>query len=196
MAKRMHWLVNNLLSIARIDAGSVKIQRETIALDDVLAEWWTPFAARAQERRLRVTWNVSPGAAIETDREFLHVVVSNLMDNAVCYTPAGGAVQIDVPADGSISIANTAVDLKPELAQHVFDPFWRHSETREEVGTHAGIGLSLCRKIIEMLGGQITARISPEGNLFTMRLEVGRRVSPATQPTGSRPDIRSELAAR
>jgi two-component system heavy metal sensor histidine kinase CusS len=172
IAKRLHWLVNNLLSISRIEAGNVQFDRQPVPIARALPEWWEPFAARAAERRLRLEWELAPGASLETDPEFLRVVVTNLFDNAVSYTPEGGTIRIAAGTGGNISIANKAVDLTAEAGERVFDPFWRGSDAREAVSAHAGLGLSLSKKIIENLGGRISAQVQPRESLFIVRLEM------------------------
>ena len=172
MAKRMHWLVNNLLSITRLERGNVQLQRHSVVIEDTLPEWWKPFTASAEGRGIRVAWKLEPGAKLQTDPEFLRVVVANLFDNAVCYTPNGGTIRIEADAAGNISVANQSVDLRRDSVEHVFDPFWRNTESREDVGTHAGLGLSLCKKIVELLGGRISARVKESDGLFVVRVEL------------------------
>jgi signal transduction histidine kinase len=172
MAKRLHWLVNNLLSITRIEAGNVRLQRRPLALREALLEWWRPFASRAEECGLRVEWAIEPGATLTTDPEFLRVVVTNLFDNAVSYTPAAGTIRIEAGAQGNICVANKAVDLSAAVLERVFDPFWRNSAAREGEGAHAGLGLSLCKKITELLGGRISARVKESESVFVVHLEM------------------------
>jgi signal transduction histidine kinase len=172
IAKRMNWLVNNLLSITRVEAGDVPLQTHELLVESALAEWWQPFEARAGERRLRVDWKVEPGTRLTTDPEFLRVVLTNLFDNAVSYAPEGGAIRVEALPNGSISVANEAVAVNPELLKHAFDPFWRDAATEGDSVAHAGLGLNLCRKIMDLLGGRIRAQIEESGQLFVVRLNV------------------------
>jgi two-component system heavy metal sensor histidine kinase CusS len=172
IAKRMNWLVNNLLSITRIEAGNVQLQPQEVIVVNALSEWWRPFESRATERGLRVDWAIEPGARLKTDAEFLRVVVTNLYDNAVSYTPEGGAIRIEADLRGNISVANRAVALSTEVIQHAFDPFWRNAESRGGGVPHAGLGLNLCKKIIELLGGRISAQVKEPECLFVVRLEM------------------------
>jgi signal transduction histidine kinase len=172
IAKRMNWLINNLLSITRIEAGNVQLHRQTVKIERALSEWWSPFAERAHDRCLEVTWEIAPGAKLQTDPEFLRVVMTNLFDNAVSYTPEGGAIHIKADLQANISVANNALGLNEAVVQRVFDPFWRNSESREQVGKHAGLGLDLCKKIVTLLGGRITAQIKEPEGMFEVRLEI------------------------
>ena len=172
IAKRLHWLITNLLSATRIDAGSVQLQSHEVRLENALTEWWEPFINRARERNLRVDWTIESGASIETDPEFLRVVVTNLYDNAVSYTPEGKAIRVGADSRGNILVGNDALELNPEILDRVFDPFWRNTETRNDVGVHVGLGLNLCKKIIELLGGKISANVRDYEDWFEVRLEM------------------------
>ncbi|MBI1841910.1 MAG: HAMP domain-containing protein [Verrucomicrobia bacterium] len=172
IAKRMHWLVNNLLSIARIEAGNVKLHRRSVRLRSELIEWWNPFTVRARERGLQVEWRIPQGAEIHTDGEFLRVVMSNLFDNAVSYAPEGGTVLIRAEGDGSVSVGNLSPELDPQTINRIFEPFWRSNESRSDAGAHAGLGMSLSRKILELLGGTIRAEIDSNSRWFVASIQI------------------------
>lgn len=171
IAKRMHWLVSNLLSVTRIEAGNVRLQTREICLSEYLREWWEPFQSTADEKGLVLDWQVDPNVVIETDPEFLRVVVSNLFDNAVAYTPAERSIRVEVSSEGGVAIANQALNLDAKIVDRVFDPFWREDESRDQVGIHVGLGLNLCHKIVTMLGGTISAEVKEYDELFEVRLE-------------------------
>jgi signal transduction histidine kinase len=168
IAKRMNWLVANLLSLARLEAGNVKLHPQPIALDTALAEWWKPFESQAQERRLRVAWKVEPGMCLRTDPEFLRVVVTNLFDNAVSYAREGGPICIEAGRDGVINVANEAVAVNAETVRRAFDLYWRSIESPEQKTGHAGVGLNLCRRIVELLGGRIGVEFREVGQMFVV----------------------------
>jgi signal transduction histidine kinase len=172
IAKRMNWLVNNLLSITRIEAGNVQLEKHDVGIASALAEWWKPFENRATERSLSVEWQIDPGARIETDLEFFRVVVTNLFDNAVSYAPEGGTIRIHATSEGTISVANPANGLKAEVIERAFEPFWRNAGATDGEVAHAGLGLNLCKKIIELLGGRISAHLKQPDGLFVVRLEM------------------------
>ena len=137
-----------------------------------LPEWWLPFAARAELRGIQVNWELVPGTKLQTDPDFLRVVVANLFDNAVSYTPPGGIVRIKANARGHISVANHAAGVKAAIVQHVFDPFWRNSQAREQAEHHAGLGLDLCKRIMVLLGGRISAHVQEQEGMFEIRVEM------------------------
>jgi signal transduction histidine kinase len=170
IAARSNWLINNLLSMTRIEAGNVQLHRHLVELEPVLRQWWTPFAARAEARGMRVVWEIEPAAKLETDPEFLRVVVTNLFDNAVSYTPEGGTIRIQSDRPGNILVSNQALGLTAATSARVFDPCWRNDGARESGSHHAGLGLHLCQKIVALLGGRITARVREQDSIFEVSL--------------------------
>jgi signal transduction histidine kinase len=171
IAKRMNWLVANLLSLARLEAGNVKLKLQPIAMDNALAEWWKPFESRAEERGLRIAWKIEPGMCLQTDPEFLRVVVTNLFDNAVSYARKGGTITIETGRNGMIVVANEALAVNAETVRRAFELYWRDIGSPQVPG-HAGVGLNLCRRIVELLGGRIGAEFSEFGQMFVVSVNM------------------------
>jgi len=168
----MQAMVDNLLALARADAGQVDLVAEPVDLDEILKECWVPFAARAAERRLRVEWAVDPAALLQTDRGTLRLILQNLLGNAVAYADPGGLVRIETrERDGRMEmiILNSGNKLTPEQAGHVFERFWRGDAARTEAGLHCGLGLALCQKLTGVLGGSISVQ-SAVGGVFSVTL--------------------------
>jgi len=171
IARQMQTMVDNLLALARAEAGQLEMLREPVAVDALLRECWAALADRAQARGLRVAWQTNP-CVLQTDREKLRLVLGNILDNAVTYADAGGQVWICTGLhDGNVElcIANTGSQLSPHQAEHVFERFWRGDAARSDAGVHCGLGLSLARKIVTLLGGSIAVE-STAGGIFTIRL--------------------------
>lgn len=172
---QMQALVNNLLSLARLEAGKVAATRSALAIADLVEECWRPFAGRAAERGLRLDWRLDRALRVESDREKLRLVLHNLFDNAVSYTDAGGAVRIEVgcepPAGLRLRVVNTGCAVPAAQIHRVFDRFWRGDAARAATGVHCGIGLSLCQKLVALLGGGIEAAATVAGEFaITVRL--------------------------
>jgi len=167
-------VVENLLTLARIDAGQAKLHRERFPLNELVRDEWRPLAKRALARRLSVQWNLCDGLEVNTDRAKLQLIVRNLLDNAVGYTDTGGRITVTSEwkeTKAVVTITNTHPGLSPAQVDRVFDRFWRGSVARKETGIHSGLGLSLCQSLTESLGGSITATSGKEGQ-FQIRLEV------------------------
>jgi signal transduction histidine kinase len=173
IAQGMHALVNNLLILARADARQLPTRLERVAVAPFLAECWSGFASRANEKRLEVAWQVDQDFAVAADSEQMQVVFANLFDNAVTYANDGGWVRVSaaqLKSQTVVTIANSGCRLSAADATHVFDRFWRGDAARSETGLRCGVGLSLCRKIVELLGGTITACVQNEVFSVTVTL--------------------------
>ncbi len=157
----------NLLQLARLEAGTEKIETALLDIARFLRTAWKPFFDRAEAKDLTVRWKLSEGiGAFATSPELLRVAATNLFDNAVEYTPSGGSIDISAALDArdalEISIANTTSMLDAEEIPRMFERFWRTADTGVVSQGHSGIGLSLSRKIAEALGGTLAA--SPDGS--------------------------------
>lgn len=176
IARQMRSLVENLLTMARAEGGQLALGREAVDAGALVRESWQGFAERAAGRGLRVEWKGEASRAVETDGEKLRLIVRNLLDNAVSYTPAGGAVAISQGCAGSgweLSVRNSGCGLSAEEVERVFDRFWRADASRTETEVHAGLGLSLSRRLAELLGGTLAARREGEEFVISLRLPCG-----------------------
>jgi len=158
----MQILVDNLLSLARLEAGKVMIERSAFDLSALLVECWKPCQARAEEGGVQLAWAVPAGTQLVGDREKLRLVLQNLFNNAVSYVERGGDISLNGGVDGAgltLRLANSGCRLRPEQLGQVFERFWRGDAARSGTGVHCGLGLALCRKIVELLQGRITAGV-------------------------------------
>jgi two-component system sensor histidine kinase QseC len=167
----MHVMVDNLLTIARADAGQLERVADRFELRELIQECWGQYEARAAERGLRIEWHLEGACPLETDREKLRLVVNNLMDNAVSYADEGGRVVFYAAVyDGrcEMEVSNSGCALSAQEVGRVFERFWRGDIARSETGVHCGLGLSLCRKLIDLLGGSI--QVLASGGMFTVKI--------------------------
>jgi len=179
---QMQTMVQNLLCLARMEAGQVQVVRECVDVAALLRECWAMVDREAAERRLRITWELANPCLVETDGHKLRQVFQNLLDNAVSYTNEGGSIAVQAKANDSqalIEITNTGCRLSPEEIERVFDRFWRGDGTRGDTG-HCGLGLSLAQRIVALLKGDIQAESMTDGR-FQVRVSIGlpvRRLGP------------------
>ena len=165
-------LVDNLLSLARADAGHVEVASERVRLGDLLEECWMSLEQQATARALGVDWRLGEGCELDTDPELLRLVLFNVLGNAVAHADQGGSVHIESSCDGSrleLRITNSGSTLGAEQARHVFERFWQGDAARAATGVHCGLGLALAEKLVSLLGGSIAAE-SVAGGEFTVRL--------------------------
>ena len=174
ITERMQSMVENLLLLARADAGQLAVQRQIVNVPALLKESWLMFEHRADGRNLRVQWNVPEQAEADTDADKLRIIFQNLFDNAVCYCNEGGVMRVGCStrdADLSIEIANSGSTVAAEDVPHLFQRFWRGDQERSETQTHCGLGLSLSQRLATLLGGTITIQTSSGGE-FLVRLTI------------------------
>jgi signal transduction histidine kinase len=168
-------LVDDLMDLARLEVGRLSIRLQPVALDtlvDEVVEWAGPLArSGGLELLVDVPGDLPP---LVSDAARLRQVVRNLLSNAVKFTRAGGVSLVARPAGADaveIAIADTGIGIAPEDIPRIFDDFRQvdQSSTREFAGT--GVGLSLVRKLLGVLGGSLLVESAPgEGSVFTVRL--------------------------
>jgi two-component system sensor histidine kinase QseC len=172
--RQMERIVENLLHLARADAGQLEIHTEPVELEETARASWVPFADAADQRDLHVTWKSEGPCRVRTDPEKLRLVLRNLLGNAVAHADRGGTIEIVSECDNGtveFSVKNSGSALTPEEAGHVFDRFWRGDQARSSNGQHCGLGLSLCKTLIELMGGRITATSTKRGD-FEVRIQL------------------------
>jgi len=177
--ERLSALVDDLLSLARVDAGELRLELAPVAADGVIEEIYQSMAPLARrERQVTVVCDVAPALPpVLTDRARLAQVVLNLVRNAVTYTPAGGIVSIGLHlADGAwlaLTVADTGVGIAPEDLEHIFERFYRADESRARASGGFGLGLTIVRDLVVAMGGSITVESAVDkGSLFRLLLPV------------------------
>lgn len=172
ICRQMQQMVENLLELARADAGQLEVASEAADLVALLKDCWMPFAHRAAERRLEVAWELPESCPVTTDRTKVRLILNNIFDNAVTYADAGGQVTIALHPDNgrvNVSISNTGSRVAEVDVGRVFDRFWRGDAARTAKGNgrRYGLGLPLCQKLVTLLGGSINA-LTTSGGTFAV----------------------------
>jgi two-component system phosphate regulon sensor histidine kinase PhoR len=159
-ARRMQHLVDDLLDLSRAESG--RWQPAPAALDpgSVAREAWAALGARATGRTVDLRVEVPEGLVLYADPDAARQVLTNLLDNALRYTPEGGRIVVRAePANGGVSlqVSDTGSGIAREHLPRVFERFYRAdpSRARSEGGT--GLGLSIVRHLVESHGGRVTA---------------------------------------
>src|SRR5262249_35433309 len=144
------------LAMARLESGTVHVNRQWHALDDVIGAVLTRLRRRIGDRRIEVDASRAP-PLVWLDGEVIVQVPSDLVDNALEHLGSDRPIAIAASAEGglTISVSDQGVGLRPGEEQRVFEKFYR---TRQESATGgAGLGLSICRAVIDAHGGRIWA---------------------------------------
>jgi len=151
-AARLNRIVNNLLSMSRIETGSFEPDRQAVAVDELIADRVRQLDRVLVGRRVEVC--VSPDLPlVDADYSQLDQVVTNLMENAARHTPPGTVIRIHAHPEGSmmsLSVSDDGPGIPPEEQATVFEPF-----TRGAGASSSGVGLAICKAIVEAHGGTI-----------------------------------------
>ncbi|GIW92494.1 MAG: hypothetical protein KatS3mg110_0535 [Pirellulaceae bacterium] len=174
---RLQRLIDNLLNLARIEAGVVKVQKQPLAANEVLAEAFRVVQPAAERKKIEMVSDLSPlHLPVFADRDMLLQAAINLLSNAVKYTPDGGKVTLRSRLSDSwvvFEVEDTGVGLSPEDAQRVFEKFYR-VEKNSRMASGTGLGLPLAKHIVEDVhGGKITVESQlGKGSTFRVTLPV------------------------
>ncbi len=181
---RMHRLALDLLDLARLDAGTADLQMTPLDLTVLLGavtEKLSPLAARAG-----VTVSAQSDALppLVGDGDRLAQVFTNLVDNALKFTPAGGEVTLTARQEGAeavVEVRDTGQGIAPEVLPHIFERFYQSDASRVRGERHgAGLGLAIAREIVAAHGGKISVRSQlGQGTAFIVRLPLAQ---PQPQP--------------
>ncbi|WP_150598240.1 heavy metal sensor histidine kinase, partial [Pseudomonas fluorescens] len=171
----MAQLVNDMLYLAKADHGLLMPKREPLTLADeadALLEFFAPLAEDAA-----VTLSREGTAQIEGDRSMLRQALSNLLDNALRFTPASGEVRLaiqDLPNAVRVSVENTGGAISAQLLPRLFDRFYRADPARQEGSSeHAGLGLAITQSIVRAHGGTIHCESDRRWTRFVIELPKG-----------------------
>lgn len=171
---RMTKLVNELLDLARMEAGHIELYKDKISLRPYLERIHRKFASLAKERGIHLELVFEADVEqfdIDTDR--IEQVLTNLIDNAMRHTPAGGTVTISVKGDNplKLEISDTGSGIPQEDLPFVFERFYKADKARTRGRAGTGLGLAIAKNIIESHEGTITVHSKlGEGTTFTISL--------------------------
>jgi signal transduction histidine kinase/CheY-like chemotaxis protein len=175
-------LINEILDLAKVEAGALTLSMEPVALDEVLAECRSMIGPLAAARGIRTQFPDAPGVRVQADRTRLKQVLLNLLSNAVKYNRDAGEVVVECMAAGPqrlrLAVRDTGAGLTSEQVAALFQPFNRlGQENGTQEGT--GIGLVLTRRLVEMMGGEIGVTSTPGvGSVFWIELSGAGAAAP------------------
>ena len=158
ITREMEAILVKLRRLARAESGTRPVDLQPVALADSVHAAWEPLRAQADARDIRLVPALAP-ATLVTDPLLWRSILTNLLENAVSYSPPGSAIHIEADAS-HMAIRNPAGDLTSDDLPSLFDRFWRKDAARTGYG-HSGLGLSLVRGFCDLLGWRITASLAP-----------------------------------
>jgi PAS domain S-box-containing protein len=166
-------LINDLLDVERIVSGKVRLNRQPVDIADAIRQVVATFSGVATADR-QITVSTEP-VWVEWDVVRLQQVLTNIMTNAIKYTPGGGTIRVAVHAEGDdavLSVEDTGFGISARLLPVIFDMFVQVDRTLDHARDGLGIGLALVRHLVELHGGTVVASSDGEGrgSTFTVRL--------------------------
>lgn len=163
-------LVDDLFELASLDAGSLALELTDVSVDTLVTRCLQTFAAEAETRRVHLVPRIPPELpGVRCAPEAVDRVLDNLVGNAFRFTPPGGSVLLTADVlDNQISVMveDSGVGFDPVEVERATDPFWRADEARsldERGRSHAGLGLTIAKALIELQGGDLRVANRPEG---------------------------------
>ncbi|MFT3768071.1 MAG: hybrid sensor histidine kinase/response regulator [Minicystis sp.] len=193
---QLNRLVDDLLDVARVTSGKITLSRARLDLVGLVERCAESAAAQARAHGVTLVVAGAPGSlVVEGDAVRLEQVVTNLLTNAIKYTPAGGRVRVVVSSDAGwavVAVEDTGVGLAPEMLQRIFEPFTQVEASLDRSRGGLGLGLSLVRKLVELHGGAVRAASDGlgRGSRFTVNLPL------AVAAPGPSADLGDDGAAR
>jgi two-component system OmpR family sensor kinase len=175
---RMGSLVDGLLMLARADAGKLDVAHEPLDLQRLVEESISLLAPLAQSKQIRLESDLH-SATVLGDASRLTQVATNLIDNAIQYNRPGGSVQVRLDAkDGWVELVveDTGAGIPNEDCPHLFERFYRVDKARSRASGGQGLGLAICKSVVEAHGGTIGFTTEPgKGSTFCVRLHAESR---------------------
>lgn len=163
-ASRLEHLVNDLRILSLADAGELSIHPQTVEPEHLLQDVASTYQYQAQRKKLRLELDIaSPLSPIEVDPGRITQVLTNILDNALRYTPEGSRIILsakEAREQVELAIQDSGPGLNAEDLDHVFDRFYRTDASRQRDGG-SGLGLAIAKSIVQANGGQISAESEP-----------------------------------
>lgn len=173
------WLINlveNLLSVSRLEEGRMNLHISTELIDEVVAEALRHINRKSVEYHLKVQ-NSEEYLLAQIDAKLIVQVIINLVDNAIKYTPPGSEIDIGWKQKGSyiyISVEDNGPGISDKDKPHIFDMFYSASNQIADSRRSMGLGLALCKSIVNAHGGEIIVTDHlPHGSIFTFSVPAG-----------------------
>lgn len=171
---RLTTLVDTLLRLSHGDAGTVRLAREPVDLVRLTTDVVSSLGILAEERSQRLAVDVAEGVVVSVDRLVLREAVTNLVDNAIKYSPSDSTIEIRIRVEGAQAIwtiADEGPGIATEHRERIFDRFFRLDEARSRDRGGTGLGLAIAKWAVEINGGQIAVDApSGKGSIFRIVL--------------------------
>ncbi|MCS7172808.1 MAG: cell wall metabolism sensor histidine kinase WalK [Armatimonadetes bacterium] len=185
-ANRLMKLVDDLLELSRLETKGVTFELRPVDLDRVCRGVVERTLPRAEEAGIQMCYTGEGPLMVLADPDRVEQILTNLVDNALKFTPEGGEIRVQARregAEGVVTVQDTGRGIPPDDLPHIFERFYRaeRSRTRREGGS--GLGLAIAKHLVEMQGGRIWATSQPEqGSAFCFSLPLVPEDAPEGRP--------------
>ena len=174
-SRRLAQLVTNILKLNKLENQQLFPKAEEFDLSEQLCQSLLRFEDLWEEKALTIETDIPDSIRIRSDEELLELVWTNLISNAIKFTPSGGTVSLKLRADGdgvTVWVRDTGIGIKPEVGKHIFEKFYQGDTSHATQGN--GLGLALVKRVVDILDGEIGVQsVSGEGSTFTVRFKRG-----------------------
>ena len=176
----MKRLINDMFTLASLDNGAISIHKESTFITNLLIDCYEKFDVLASQKQIRIDFTLPDTLVPEVncDPERISQVFMILLDNAITYTPQGGAIRISVLSRANavmISVSDSGPGIPDESKENIFRRFYRCDNSRTDKN-HFGLGLSIAKEIIDLHSGTISVTDSRLGGAeFAVLLPLGNR---------------------
>ena len=172
-ARRLAQLITNILKLNKLENQQIFPQVEEYDLGEQLCESLLQFEDAWEKKNLNIETDIEEGIRIRSDGELLSLVWSNLISNAVKFTPEGGTIGVSLKTEGEqivVSVSDTGCGMNPETGRHIFEKFYQGDTSHATQGN--GLGLALVKRVVDILSGEIGVQsVVGQGSTFTVRFK-------------------------
>lgn len=169
---RLSALTVNILKLNKLENQQIKPEYQSVRLDEMLAECVIGFEDQIEEKAIELDCDLEE-ISLVTSPAYLEIVWNNLLSNAVKFTPEGGKISVNLKEEEGkavVTVADTGCGISPEIGGRIFDKFYQGDTSHSGEGN--GLGLALVKKVIDVLGGEISVESEQgKGSAFTVRLK-------------------------
>ncbi|MES2126068.1 MAG: ATP-binding protein [Pseudomonadota bacterium] len=191
-SRHLSRIVDDLLDVGRVHSGKILLERRAMRLDTAIETYVATLQSTGRADRHIISVQTEP-AWIDADPTRLEQVISNLLDNAIKYTPAGGKIDVGVRVNGReavVTVTDTGVGISPELMPYVFDLFVQGVRALDRAQGGLGVGLALVQRLVQLHEGRVEVRSGGpfKGSTFELHLpliaEPGKSAPVASSQSG------------
>jgi signal transduction histidine kinase len=179
VVNRISGIVSKMSFLSKLDSNSFKIQYEKVNVNSLIEEKIEEFKEISNAKNIKIEFSRGRNSEIISDSFSIGEILSNLLSNAITYTGEGGRIYInisDLENKLQISVSDTGVGISKDDIEHIFDRFYRSDKSRSRDTGGAGLGLSIVKNLVDLIGGTITVQ-SREGKGTTFSIYLPKLIS-------------------